>query len=62
MFLQILKYFTVVTQCVWRLKWCVDATQRDDRDVEVCKTQSLFQQVTWHLLNCTLSIFMYRSG
>ena len=29
---------------------------------EVCKIQSLHQQVTWHLLNCNLSIFIYCSG
>ena len=27
MFLQILKYFTVVTQCVWRVKLCADVMQ-----------------------------------
>jgi len=34
MFLQILKCFTVATQCVWRVKLCADATQRDDRGVQ----------------------------
>lgn len=66
-FLQVLKYFigSCNTVCVEGKVVYVSYVEVvcgcNTEITELCKTQSSYEHVTWHLLNCTLLIFMHRS-